>query len=214
MWLGFAANYLWWVRDWWHPDTITGTIVGIEDIIMSFTHLSIPIFIYKYVFSRDMEENINFNWKNSIFRFFIAMAILFGIIAATIYYFKINSFVGTTLALFFTAVFMIYRRIDLFIPALWSALLMVALTFPLYIIGSLISPGAIEKLWNQRILGVVFWGYPVEDLLWYAAIGLFFGVVYEFVSDRKLGKLKTNNFKKDLILLFNFIFHPDKIKKV
>lgn len=211
MWLGFAANYLWWVRDWWHPITITGTVVGIEDIIMSFTHLSIPIFIYKYVFSKDMEENINFSWKQSVLRFFIVMALLFGIIILAIYYFKINSFISTTLALFLTTVFMIFKRSDLLIPAYWSAALMVVLTFPIYIVGSFFVPEAIKIIWDQKISGIIFWGYPVEDIIWYAAIGFFFGVVYEFVADRKIGKLKTNNLKKDLSILYNFIFHPGKI---
>jgi len=46
------GEYLWWTKDWWHPQTITGTRVGIEDFIASFTHLTIPSFIYKYTFGK------------------------------------------------------------------------------------------------------------------------------------------------------------------
>lgn len=214
MWLGFAVEYLWWTKDWWHPMTITGTVVGVEDIIMSFTHVAIPIFIYKYVVGKDMAENKNFRWKDGISRFLLLMILLFGTITVSFYYFEINSFVSTVFGLLFATSVMIYKRKDLFISSVGSAIFLVALTFPVYILGHLTCPGAIKALWDKQICGIIFLGYPIEDLIAYAAMGLFFGIVYEFVADRKIIKLKTNDLKKDIIIIFNFIFHPEKIKKV
>lgn len=52
LWIGIFAEYFWWTRDWWRPMTITGTRIGIEDFIMSFTHSAIAILVYKYFFNK------------------------------------------------------------------------------------------------------------------------------------------------------------------
>ena len=31
-----VSSYIWWTNDWWRPETITGTRVGIEDFILGF----------------------------------------------------------------------------------------------------------------------------------------------------------------------------------
>jgi hypothetical protein len=54
-WLGIMAEHLWFLKEWWHPQTITGTRIGIEDFVASVTHLTVPALLYKYVFGRDSE---------------------------------------------------------------------------------------------------------------------------------------------------------------
>jgi hypothetical protein len=213
MWLGFGAEYFWWVKDWWHPMTITGTVVGVEDMIMSFTHVSILIFIYKYVFGKDMEENKNFKWKEGAFRFLSIIILLFGTIVILTNYLKVNSSISTALGLFLASFFMIYKRKELFFSAIGSAFLLVVLTLPLYMAGRIFSPEAVKMIWDSRMSGIVFLGYPIEDIVCYVSWGFFFGVVYEFVADRKTINLQTNNFKKDITILFSFVFHPEKIEQ-
>lgn len=35
--LSLVAEYFWWTKDWWQPQTVTYTIIGIEDIILGFS---------------------------------------------------------------------------------------------------------------------------------------------------------------------------------
>ena len=73
MWIGLACEYFIWIKDWWHPITITGTPIGIEDLIMCFTHVGIPIFIYKYVFGKDIDKTSPVNMKESAKRLFLLL---------------------------------------------------------------------------------------------------------------------------------------------
>lgn len=50
--IGPLSEYLFWTRDWWKPTTITDTVVGVEDFLLSFTNGGIAAVIYEEVFDK------------------------------------------------------------------------------------------------------------------------------------------------------------------
>jgi hypothetical protein len=34
--LSVITCYLWWIQDWWSPQNITGTKIGVEDFLIGF----------------------------------------------------------------------------------------------------------------------------------------------------------------------------------
>ena len=52
--LGMFSEYLWWTHDWWRPQTITGTTIGIEDLLLGFTNGGIAAVLYEELFKKRM----------------------------------------------------------------------------------------------------------------------------------------------------------------
>ena len=44
--LSLIAEYYWWTNDWWQPQTITNTRIGIEDMLLSFTSVGVSACLY------------------------------------------------------------------------------------------------------------------------------------------------------------------------
>jgi hypothetical protein len=205
MWIGLACEYFIWIKDWWHPITVTGTPIGIEDLVMCFTHVGIPIFIYKYTFGRDTIKNKLVSKKESAKRLLLLLLIIFFPLLALFYCFNVHSFFATSIGMMLGGLYIILRRKDLIPAALWNSVLMVALTFPVYIIGNFTSPGVIKALWDPRISGIFILGIPIEDIVWYAILGFLWGGIHEYTINSPLKYSRTNNLFSDILLIFNYI---------
>src|SRR5688572_32751862 len=53
---GLIAEGLWWTVDWWHPPTITGTRVGIEDFLLGFTNGGVAAVLYETIFRKRLAK--------------------------------------------------------------------------------------------------------------------------------------------------------------
>lgn len=190
MGIGVVAEYLWWTRDWWHPATMTGTLVGLEDLIMSFTHIAIPALLYKLFFRRDASGRFDFSLKMirlGVKRLIPLFLVSFVPTAILFYVFGLHSFVSTVIGMFLAGVYILARRKDLLGAALWSALLMVLIALPIYWIGLVVAPDAIDAFWNfSQITGIRLLGIPLEDIVWYALLGFFMGGIFEYLFDFRL----------------------------
>lgn len=186
-WSGPFSEYYWMTADWWHPETITGTIIGIEDFIFSFAHVIIPIFIYKWVFEKEVAGD--FNWahlriKDILKRlglWFIVPFILAGIL---IQIFHVHSVIGVFIGMIMSGIIVVIQRKDLLRAALWSSLLMTLIALPAYLLLELLSPWYIAEMWYMsQLTGVVWLGIPIEDILWYMIFGFMMGWAYEYLFD-------------------------------
>lgn len=189
--IGVFATYFLWISDWWHPETITGTPVGIEDFIMAFTHVSIPALVYKFIFRKGVDLKLSLNDKALLLfglKKFIILCLI-GVLSTVLsfYFFKINSFFATAIGMFLVGLYIILKRKDLLSASLWSAALMFAVSLPVYVLGNFLYPNVIQNFWDfSHISGILFLGVPIEDLIWYALLGFFMGGIYEFLFDFKL----------------------------
>lgn len=63
--ISVLTSYCWWTKDWWRPNTVTGTIVGIEDFIIGFTAGGIMSVIYDFIFNKGYQKiNLKHNPLN------------------------------------------------------------------------------------------------------------------------------------------------------
>jgi len=188
--LGLFAEYFWWLKDWWHPQTLTGTKIGIEDAILSFTLPGISVLVYKYFFKKDLEKKFELT-KNTFFRaarkFTPIFLISFGTTCLLFFAFQTNSVISTSAGMSVAAVWILLRRKDLISAMLWSAVLMVIVSLPAYLIFVLLSPGSIQAFWNMpQLTGYKIIGVPAEDIFWFALAGFLMGGIVEYGFDYRL----------------------------
>lgn len=50
--------YFWWTIDWWRPETITGTRIGLEDLLLGFSNGGIAAVIYEEVFRKRLYRRV------------------------------------------------------------------------------------------------------------------------------------------------------------
>lgn len=198
MWVGVMCEYLWWLRDWWHPQNITETFVGIEDFVISFTHFNVAIFVYKYVFKKDFSDMVAINKKESRIRLLEVMILIFAPSFTLYYLFGVPSYFSTGIGLLLAGAFVAYKRSDLIVAGIWTAVLFFLITFVMFLIGNLIYPDVIRHIWSEKTSQVVFLGYPVIDMAWYVILGFLMGGVYEYVFNKQLIASKNPSFKEDI----------------
>ena len=214
VWLGLIAEYFWFLRDWWHPITITRTTLGIEDFIASMTHLTIPALLYKYVFSKKVLKVTldKFNIINFFSRFSYLLFPLIGLFILLHYCSGIHIAYAFTICMLVSTFFMLCRRPDLVVAAFWSGLLFDLVFLVLYTFGNILSPGVFESLWDKSVLsGIRFFNVPVIDYMFYFFWGASGGIVYEYVFSLRIEKSSGSGLAKDLgilkkYLLSNIIF--------
>jgi hypothetical protein len=189
---GLSAEYFWWTVDWWHPKTLTETRIGIEDTILSFTLPGISVLIYKFFFKKDLNREFEFNQKTflaALFRMIPWAIFSIGLTIILFYIFHIPSFISTNIGMLFAGLYILYFRKDLLSALLWSALLMVMISLPIYFLWQAATPGIIGEFWNMsqmtqiEIFNVSF---LFEDIIWFALVGFVMGGFVEYAFGYKL----------------------------
>ena len=186
--LGVLAEYLWWTKDWWRPQTITGTVVGIEDAILSFFSLGVASSLYLVLFRRKWEVAKESKGKKVLFAGIIAFNFgLFCLLFAS----GINSFITTTVTFALgTAMFLITKR-ELIIPTLLSGVLMTVAVIPFYLAMIAVTPNYVEITWiAESLVGWYPLGIPIEDFVFYFVCGALSFSAYPFLVDAKLTTLR------------------------
>jgi hypothetical protein len=182
--LGLFAEYFWWLNDWWHPQTITGTKIGLEDVILSFTLPGVSILLYKFFFKKDLDEKFELTEKTflaAIWRFAPVFIASFGTTSLLFFVFHIRSTIATSAGMLIAIIFVLMHRRDLFPAMFWTAILAMVLSIPAYLVFILLSPGSVDSFWNfSQITGYRVIGIPIEDIAWIALGGLMMGGIVEY----------------------------------
>jgi hypothetical protein len=188
--VGLGAEYFWWTVDWWHPQTLTGTRLGIEDILLSFSLPGISVLIYKFVFKKDLDQKFELNKKTFLaasLRLAPVALFSFGATAVLLYIFHVPSFFSTSVGMLIAGLYILNFRNDLFSALLWSALLMVLVSLPIYFLWQATAPGIIEQFWNlPQMTGIEIFRIPIEDVFWFALVGFSMGGLVEYAFGYKL----------------------------
>ncbi len=193
--VGLVLVYFVWTIDWWQPMTITGTRVGIEDIIMGMTNGGLGAVLYEAVFKRRTRSLRKDSKTGRLFikrrwLLWVPVAALFLVGSTTFWALGWHSFSVTTFSCLIGAVFIVLLRRDLLFEAIFGGLAMVLVTLPVYRFGIVFFPGVIEEFWfMQNLTGIMIWGIPIEELVFYFAAGALAAPLYEFLFEKKLVKL-------------------------
>lgn len=180
-------SQLWYVQDYWKPQTVTGTTVGIEDFLFGFLIAGISAVLYEELFGKHFAKRTDRRHHWSMFAVPLLGVFLFSF--NVLFFLGINSIyasIGGFLVV--SGVFLFYRK-DLLIDMLVSGFLVGALMFLAYLLYLFVYPDAIHHWWElQNISGVFVYGIPIEELLWAFGWGMVGGPTYEFFRGLKFRK--------------------------
>lgn len=201
MWFAVLGVFLWYTIDWWHPETITFTRVGIEDLFASFVHFALPPLLGRYLFRYTSSVNTaDGGFRKLIFHGFIFLFVVLTLIPGVLFYFfHIHSFTALNMTLAATSLLIMIRRPDLFFFSLLNGFLMFLTALSMFLIGALTFPGIVQNFWDFSTLsGEIFLTAPVEDLVFYALWGFFMGSFYEFLFGLRLKRTTGSFLQQDV----------------
>lgn len=172
--------------DWWRPLTITGTAIGIEDIIFGFSIGGIASIVYEEVFGKRL-RNIKKKSKNKDIKFILLNIFLLIVFFGSFFLLKLNSFYASLIALSLGIIIIWIQRKDLIKNSLLSGILLVIIAFPAFIFLEYFFKGAIDKFWYfQFFTKIKIIGMPLEDLIWFFLVGANIGPLWEYWQEKKL----------------------------
>ena len=169
--------------DWWQPLTFTSTIVGIEDLIFSFSLAGIAAVLYEQVYRKKIKlkffskSKIN-RKKLHLYYFFISGVVLFYFLFFVL---KINTFLSTVFMFSIFIALILARRPDLIKDSLFSSLLLVLFMVVIFFVIEIISPGVVQEFWHfPNTPEQFFLGIPIDDFIFYLLFGAVIGPLYEY----------------------------------
>jgi len=171
--------------DWWNPETITGTRIGVESIFVGGMIGGVSAIIYEDFFKKKIikrKKKVGTKKELIIPPILILAVILF---LATYLIIK-NSFLATLVALLIPTFYIWFKRSDLIPDSIFSGILLVLVASISYGILNLLTPGWVEQFWLfKNVPNVIIFNLPLDDLAWYFSAGLFIGPLYEYWKEIK-----------------------------
>ncbi len=183
--LGVPLEYFWWTRDWWGPLTVTGTVVGIEDVILSFTNSGIASVLYLFLANKKYVSGSGIDAKST--QYSIAAFVSIMSIFALLYHVAgIHTFIITCVGMWVCTMLLAKEKPRLLIAAMYNGVAMAVLMLPIYWITEWISPGFIGQTWKLRELsGSMIIGIPIEDVVFYFFTGAVCFLYYPYLYNKK-----------------------------
>ena len=173
-----VTAYYWWTYDWWHPPTITGTRVGIEDFLMGFTSGGIMAVAYEVLFKKKYyKRKAHHHCPGGL-----TILFMLGFFTSWLVWgVGLTSFWASSLAMLIAAGFFFCYRKDLFLNGLLSGVLMAVISFAFYFTIMLISPDWIGITYSfEHLSGLFIVGIPIEEIIFWFLAGVVFGPFYEY----------------------------------
>ncbi len=181
--LSLTTAHLWWTVDWWHPLTITGTQIGIEDFFTGFGAGGVMMAIYQVFFNKELTFD---QPKNSIQTRILFSVVILVSIHIMIRFVGLTSFTAFTLVMILTLSYMWIKRRDLIMPSIWSGILTALCILPVYWITIITVPGWVMATYDFKFLsGKLLTGIPIEELIFWFVAGAFIGILSAFTCSGK-----------------------------
>lgn len=191
---GVIFEYLMWTVDWWKPDTVTGTRVGVEDIVLGFTNGGVGAVLYEYINkkrARSLRKNSRLGSFFEHHPYWIWLPFLTGLVFMVIGYWYLGmhsfwaTFIGISLAVFLILII----RQDLLFDSIFGGVSLLLVAIPVYLIIIYFFPGVIERFWFlDNLSGILILGIPIEELAIYFSGGMIAAPSYEYIFRKKLVK--------------------------
>lgn len=182
--LGLFSEYLWWTKDWWRPLTITGTRIGIEDLLLGFTNGGIAAVLYEEIFKKRIYK---FKPRDHNLSLVLIIALSYFIFLIMFYILGLTSFIATAAVQIIIGSILIVLRKDLVYDAFLTGVCLVIVALPIYVLLEYLSPGFIESTWVwSNLSGITFMKIPIEDLIFYFLAGFSIAPFYLYWKNEKL----------------------------
>jgi hypothetical protein len=182
--VGPLADFIY-IQDWWKPETITGTSIGIESAFFGFVIAGVASTLYCVIFHK--KNNMSTSMKE-IFNWRLWMTVVLAIVVFLGGFLVLrNSFLVTLLFQLAIITTVFVMRQDLIKPAVISGFLTLITIVVVYTCLSILTPGWIQEFWYfKNVPAIIFLNVPIDDLVWYLLNGASLGVYYEFWTQTKL----------------------------
>lgn len=179
--VGLSIEFLYWAYEWWHPPTFTGTYVGFEDAIYSFSLGGFGAVVYQFVFNKALKAKSVYK-KLSISRGFLYLIILPYFIGFLAVYFTDLDVLSTWLiAVIPPILFMLFLRKDLVMHSIYGGLILAVFHYFGFLLLDLIEPGFVNQwYYTENLSGVYLSNMPLDDFIWYFFLGMYLTIVYKF----------------------------------
>ncbi len=183
--MGLPQEYFLWTRDWWRPPTITGTVVGLEDVLYAIGTGGVFATFYPIAFRRRLAPGSAPSRLLAVLPLAVDFALPFLLVSLA----GLHSFTACAIAAALALLCIFVVRPDLIFPALVTALLAVVTSLPCYWLMEWLAPGFIAAAWDlPRLSGVFVAGVPIEDLAWYGYTAALFGVYYKYATGERIAR--------------------------
>lgn len=183
--LGGALSQKVFIQDWWKPETITGTHVGIEDFVIGFSIAGIAAVLYEEIYRLHFRDNSRTKDSRHGRLFLFSFVIVF---LSLFYVLKLSSFYSAIFAYIAGISYISFYRKDLIWDSIASGVSMLVIGSVVYWGLFLIYPDYIQKFWylKSNWYSTLFAGVPIAEYIWFFLTGAFIGPLYEFVRGKKL----------------------------
>lgn len=168
-------------QDYWRPETITATLVGPEDFIISFLIGGISAALYEYVYSGSHERRVRAGaWWYVVVAYLASTA---AFVLGTLYGFtSAKVLVAVLLA---AGILTVMARPHLLRHAILSSITFGSFYFVMFQVLIFLYPGIVEAWWIGDS-GTALLGMPVEELGWGFLWGFVAGPASELVARLKI----------------------------
>jgi len=187
----------WHHLDYWSPVyliefKIGGWRFGFEDVLVAFALTGIAAGLYEHLHCRRGFTSIGPASLKTLARLsgWVILATFISLVLGLSS--GMNSTKASSLTMMILSIIMVIQHRNL-LPTLFSVALLFGLFSWVFYAGILIPifPGLIQNSWKlQNLSGVMLKGVPLEEILWFMAVGLFAGPVYR-VSSLKSGENRS-----------------------
>ncbi|MCA9352876.1 hypothetical protein KC901_01710 [Patescibacteria group bacterium] len=174
--LSLLSARLFWTKDWWFPETITGGNFGIEDFILGFYTGSFAVIINTLFFPVRVTGWKNKNWNivfSTVVLSFISILIFFNVFSLS----SFNSFLISSVV----AVFWMFARSKINpVRTVYFAVVYSVFSLWLYFFILLINKDWIQQTWDLDLLsGITLFGFiPIEEYVFWLVFGVIFRQIY------------------------------------
>jgi hypothetical protein len=171
------------IIDWWHPETITGTALGVEDFMFCFFGGGATSVLFQQLFRQKTVRAVNPQRKLGL----ISIFLFFSIFYFTFYILNLHSFYASLLGFTCSLIIIWKKRIDLILPSIVSGLIVGLLGIGWFWWVELTSPGWVEAVWYlDKLSGIIVLKSPIEDLVWAVFSIAYISIIYKFWNGLKL----------------------------
>jgi len=184
---GIISQYLWWTIDWWKPQTITNTRIGIEDILLGFSNGGVAAVLYEVLFRKNEYKFLS---KPHTKETLISAFFLFLITALFFNFLHFHSFIGTAISYLLVGTFFVLRRQDLFFESVITGICLMIGSIPIYLLLNFLSPNFLSHLYYWgNLSGLALDDIPIEDLVYYFLAGFLVAPFYLYWKGLKLRRV-------------------------
>jgi hypothetical protein len=182
--IGVPSEALLYTRDWWHPQTITGTLIGIEDVIYSIGNGGYMAALYVALLRG---RPTRFTSAPALPLRLAPVVCIAALPSALVFGAGMHSFVATSIGSLVALAIVLGARPDLSRVAAFTGVAGTLIAVPVYLAVEAAFPGAIAATWDlPHLSGLQPLGIPIEDLAWYLYTAALWGVYFKFATGQRV----------------------------